>query len=167
MSVIGRFSSRTAQQVLCLLLCVCTWRGPVPVLHNHASLPDAAHRQQHSLTCHVAVEASAVPPGETDWHWHFALWSDIGGTRGCDAEQLTAEADGFVWTSCVRLAGTQTRDLNHLADCFGHVVRSVPHELLSEHVSIPSGVHRSAPSSFLASLRAENPLVTIIGVNLI
>lgn len=151
------------------MLCVCTWRGPVPVLHNHASLADIAHRLQHSLTCHSAASVSAGrthEPGETDWHWHFALWSDIGGTRCGDTQPLAAEADGFVWSSGVRMAGIQAHELSQSAFCRSQAAWLVG-ELLPQHVSVPPAVQRGAPSSFLATLRAESPLVAITGINLI
>ena len=166
MSVIGRFQSRTAHQFLCLLLCVCTWRGPVPVLHNHASLPDAAHQLQHSLTCHDAAIDFSAENISTDWHWHFALWSDIGGSRSCGAEQLAAEADGFVWTSGARMLSTQVRDLHCISLDFGNSAM-LPGEFLPARALVPMGILLSAPSSFLASLRAECPLVAVTGVSLI
>lgn len=154
------------------MLCVCTWRGPVPMLHNHASLADTAHRQQHSRTCHNAVSFSSDEtgetdePGETDWHWHFALWSDIGGTRCGDTQPLAAEADGFVWSSGVRMAAMQAQELSQAAFCRSQAAWIVG-ELLPQHAVVPPAAQRNAPSSFLATLRAESPLVAVIGVSLI
>jgi hypothetical protein len=43
---------RTFQQVLCLLICVCAWRGPVPVLHDHDAVKSSELQTRHAQAFH-------------------------------------------------------------------------------------------------------------------
>jgi hypothetical protein len=54
---------------LLLLLCVATWRGPIPCLHAHAG--HAAHRTH--LGHHLEMYHSGRVAGTLRWHFHFLL----------------------------------------------------------------------------------------------
>ncbi|MEZ6061771.1 MAG: hypothetical protein R3C19_15595 [Planctomycetaceae bacterium] len=64
--------SRTpgTQRLLCLLLCVCAWRGPVPIVHHHESLRNSAVRYaRHIAAFHECPEDGC----DNKWHWHLAM----------------------------------------------------------------------------------------------
>ncbi len=51
---------RTLQQVVCLLICVCAWRGPVPVLHDHHAMTDLELQNRHTQTFHHGQELDEI-----------------------------------------------------------------------------------------------------------
>lgn len=72
------FSSNQAnvlQRLMCLLLCVCSWNGPMPLLHNHESLRLSGLLPQHLSCFHRACKGTE----SSGLHWHFASVRDIYG----------------------------------------------------------------------------------------
>ncbi len=66
------------------LLCLCAWRGPVPVVHCHTiealGLADVDANWQlaeHLSACHACADEG----DETGWHVHFILPSPAGQSR--------------------------------------------------------------------------------------
>lgn len=74
------------QRLVCVLLCICSWRGPVPILHHHDEF--AGHRElreAHLLVFHESGgvrEANGKQPdrdqpdgqqSDGDWHWHIIV----------------------------------------------------------------------------------------------
>ncbi len=63
------------QRLICLLVCMCAWRGPVPVLHQHDLLQaDSENLARHMERFHSCLPGCAEAQwAGNDWHWHFAL----------------------------------------------------------------------------------------------
>lgn len=87
MSAFSFIRARLLQRVLCLLLCVCSWGGPVPILHSHESLRLMGRLDQHLSVYH----RSSLSLDSTGLHWHFASLRDIYGNDGPNGK---SEADG-------------------------------------------------------------------------
>ena len=61
---------RRIQIFLSLLLCVLTWRGPVPMLHHHEEFAgDTAAIQTHEAVFHPGSPGKDLQ----EWHWHFVV----------------------------------------------------------------------------------------------
>lgn len=85
---------------VCVVLAICSWRGPVPVLHHHDQY-SADLRQQHLAIFH---ETSAESAGVCDeWHWHLALPGDADPTQDCSSKNVPA--DVYTLAFCVALDG--------------------------------------------------------------
>jgi hypothetical protein len=102
MSVFCPTRARLLQRVLCLLLCVCSWEGPVPILHTHESLRLSGLLNQH-LLAHHSTSVSVDPAGV---HWHFVLVRDIYGNFSPHGKSEADDSDVAVF-ACV-CAGFQT-----------------------------------------------------------
>jgi hypothetical protein len=87
MSVFSSIRAKLLQRVLCLLLCVCAWDGPVPILHTHDSLRVIGLLNQH-LSSHHCTSVSVHSFG---LHWHFAPIRDI---YGSGLPNSKSESDG-------------------------------------------------------------------------
>ncbi|MCA9036635.1 MAG: hypothetical protein KDA91_15975 [Planctomycetaceae bacterium] len=55
------------QQAFRLMLCLCMWRGPVPMMHHHSHSPES-HAAQ---AAHIRTFHEASPVCFTEWHWHL------------------------------------------------------------------------------------------------
>lgn len=132
MSVFSSTRARLLQRVLCLLLCVCSWEGPVPILHTHESLRLLGLLSQHLTSHHgpsVSVDSSGV-------HWHFALVRDIYGNCSPNGEPETDGSDVAVF-ACV-CAGLQTGQMQA-------VVASVPSTFVPDAGGLCSGTSYCRP----------------------
>ena len=55
------------------LLCLCAWRGPMPIVHNHSFQPQELASNVH-LAAHLASHhAHDIDHGTGGWHVHFVL----------------------------------------------------------------------------------------------
>ncbi len=61
---------RRLHTFVCILLCIGSWRGPVPVIHHHAQY-DSEVRERHEHRFHA--EMTGCCELESDWHWHLAI----------------------------------------------------------------------------------------------
>ncbi len=113
MSVLSPIRARLLQRVLCLLLCVCSWEGPVPILHTHESLRLLGLLNQH-LSSHHCTSVSVDIWGI---HWHFVPVRDIYGAFGPNGEP-EADSSDVACFACV-CAGLQTSQMQA-------IVASVP-----------------------------------------
>jgi len=66
--------------LVCLLLCLLAWRGPIPIVHSHQTGFDGSAVAEHLDRYH---EAGGGTPWE--WHFHVMLWQDI--LPACPTEQ--------------------------------------------------------------------------------
>ncbi|MCA9009368.1 MAG: hypothetical protein KDB01_06460 [Planctomycetaceae bacterium] len=88
---------RSVQQAICLLVCLCAWRGPVPVLHDHAALSDLALQSRHSQKFHDGLCVEAV----IGLHWHLAFPEDITGEQCPGRDESPSELPLFACASAV------------------------------------------------------------------
>ncbi len=93
------------------VLCLCTWRGPVPVVHSHDldahALTENASSSWH-LAEHLALCHSAESEG-TGWHLHF-IWPKP--ASGADDSPV----DPFSWSAL----DATVSDRASLADFIAH-----------------------------------------------
>jgi hypothetical protein len=81
-------------RLVCLLLCLLAWRGPVPMVHSHQVGLEGRTASEHLDRYH---EADVETP--LQWHFHVMLWQDI--SPACPTEQppapesLVAGGPGF------------------------------------------------------------------------
>lgn len=81
MSSLFQHSQLIGRQIFCLLLIVSLWRGPMPVLHDHAMLAQGSGLSRHLLQYHGGPRQGAsesdhsVQPQRI--HWHFARIRDV------------------------------------------------------------------------------------------
>lgn len=161
------------QRLLCGLLCVCSWRGPVPVAHHH----DQLSSRQDMQRSHVAVfHAAAAAPGEAqavqadlnEWHWHFVLPDSLPTDKpGTPAERAVPELLSLA--CCVALHGDLLTS-DSVPHCWSLAAWSLAgadfrQELLTTLPLLQS--HRQRPVSFLASLQASAPTCALTGVAII
>lgn len=108
------------------MLCLCAWRGPVPVVHCHAlEVQGEADAQsswqlaQHMAICHAGEHDHASDSG---WHVHFVVPSKSGDSQGQPelplyipvlAELMTHASD-----SCVD-APVSSQTIDAMADFVG------------------------------------------------
>lgn len=88
---------RSLQQAICLLVCVCAWRGPVPVLHDHAALSDLELQSRHSHVFHDGLQTEAV----VGLHWHLAFPEDVTGEESPARDESTSDLPLFACASAV------------------------------------------------------------------
>ena len=130
MSCAVPWSGRFGRQLFCLLLIGSLWRGPMPVLHDHAQLSAGPGLQRHLLQYHdsrspVSGSAAACP-----LHWHFAPLRDVLDPNA--PPQKTGDDD----ISAFQLADTSIRLVGSLSDWYSS------HAFLS--CGLPTGLQASA-----------------------
>ena len=152
-------NSRTLQQSICLLVCVCAWRGPIPVLHDHQAMSNPELRAQHAQTFHEGRDVDEI----TGLHWHLGFPEDLTGEECPIRDESAPELPLFacsVITSSLESGETETFQLVITAsmDSSFQVI------LVDDHAE-----HRAtnAPRSFLETLLNESPLSAVTGVCLI
>jgi hypothetical protein len=155
--------SRKSCRWLMVLLCLATWRGPIPCVHAHAGHADHQTRLGHHLeTYHSRGQFACT----RSWHFHFLLpWQkfecyDCQDDPEPPLDPLTHEgalvlgsdADGILSAlSCERSSATHV-GIFERPRC----------------VAILSACHGNARcfSSFVESLLLSSPLCTVTGVAL-
>lgn len=74
--------------LVCIVLAICSWRGPVPVLHHHDQY-SAESRLQHLAVFH---ETSAdCAGGCKEWHWHIAIPGSTDSSEGTPSQQVPVD----------------------------------------------------------------------------
>ena len=145
------------RRVFCALLCLLTWRGPIPVLHCHDAQslddPAAAH---HLDTYHVSDDTSS--PG---WHFHLMLWSDATGECPDDDQPRTPHEFAVV---CTCGDGGVVAPREFIED--GLCLRGVDPLTAHPADAVPPGSSPSPQWSFLTSLLTTRPLCAVLGVSL-
>lgn len=68
----------TFRRLLCLMLCIATWRGPVVWLHAHAD-HERSQQADVRLSSHLLRFHQESPPalGAARWHLHIGLLRDL------------------------------------------------------------------------------------------
>lgn len=150
---------RTLQQAVCLLICVCAWRGPVPVLHDHHALADSNLQERHSQAFHDGQQIDEI----AGLHWHLAFPEDVTGEQSPIRDEATAELPLF---ACASAALTFASAESHamlftLSACAADFVSNVV------ILNVAPQQARNELRSFLQSLLSENPLSTVTGVCLV
>ncbi len=145
------------RQLLCALLCVCSWRGPVPMVHHHDQLAEqSVVRRSHLCVFHDDAWSDSC----NDWHWHLVT------PVSAPAENPEA-SETYLIQEFLSLACTASAIADQPSECFpAGVVRSADFggcwtSLDTGSESLPTG---HCPS-FLASLSLSNPLVVLTGVS--
>ena len=66
------------RRLLCLMLCIATWRGPVVWLHSHSD-HEASETADVRLSSHLRRFHHESPPleGSSSWHLHIGLLRDL------------------------------------------------------------------------------------------
>lgn len=150
---------RSLQQIICLLVCVCAWRGPVPMVHDHESRANSQFQHEHSAVFHEGREFAEI----VGMHWHLAFPVDITGEQSPARDEASPELPLFACASATQCCESATSLSMQLT------LRGFDTELESfadiEGVASLPGV--SQPQSFLQILLSELPLSTVTGVCLI
>lgn len=95
------FPSVNRRGLMVCLLCVSTWRGPIPVVHEH-SLEMAALANNLSLARHaLQFHTHEFGHGETDWHLHFVMPEDLLPLGGCNDVCLPENADPSIGCTAI------------------------------------------------------------------
>ncbi len=145
--------------MICLLVCVCAWRGPVPMVHDHEILTNSAFQHEHSATFHEGREFTEI----VGLHWHLAFPVDMTGEESPTRDQASPELPLFACASAAQCCESGTSLSNQLT------LRAFDTELDSAAdiegvASLPDASH---PQSFLQTLLSELPLSAVTGVCLI
>lgn len=142
------------QQVMCLLLCLAAWRGPMPVLHDHATSSNGGQLQEHCLNFHGECDADCH-----GLHFHFAMPRDVYGDSCPDSDETIPEITTFACAT-----GTSTAPMSLFED-----VQSLDAVDASMSVTpqvtavcrLDSPRHQSG--SFLSTLCDSRSLSSVIG----
>ena len=150
---------RTLQQVLCLLICVCAWRGPVPVLHDHDAVKGSEFQTRHAQAFHNGQRIDEV----VGLHWHLGFPEDVTGeecpARDEAAPELTLFACATAATSLeVSAAASFRLELN---------ATNAPYVISAWDEASLSSRGLSAPCAFLQTLLGKLPLSVVTGVCLV
>jgi len=103
-------SGRFGRQIFCLLLIGSLWRGPMPVLHDHAQLSEGTGLQRHLLLYHGSRASASGGARTCPLHWHFAPLRDVLDPNA--PPQKTGDDD----ISAFQLAATSPRPVGSFAD---------------------------------------------------
>ena len=150
---------RAFQQVLCLLICISAWRGPVPVLHDHDAVRSSELQIRHAQTFHDHQQLVEI----VGLHWHLGFPEDITGEKCPARDEATPELPLFACTtaasSCeVSAAASLQAEWTALSATYGITV-SADAPLSSRHAN--------EPCAFLQTLLGELPLSAVTGVCLV
>ena len=150
---------RTLQQAVCLLICVCAWRGPVPVLHDHQALTDSGLQERHVQAFHEGQRIDEI----VGMHWHLAFPEDVTGEQCPVRDEATSELSLFACASAVlTFASAET-------EAMLFTLRVSTEDFVS-NVAILNDAPQQAggePRSFLQTLLSEIPLSALTGVCLV
>lgn len=72
MSLQSQQQHSVSQRAFCILICLMSWDGPMPILHHHG----AGHTEEW-LTSHCRTWHS--DRAESGFHWHLARLKDLDG----------------------------------------------------------------------------------------
>ncbi len=151
---------KTLQQVVCLLICVCAWRGPVPVLHDHHALTtDSALQNRHSRAFHDGRQIDEI----VGLHWHLAFPEDVTGDQYPVRDEATSELPLFACASAAVFFESAEAQAMQCA------LRVCTEDFRSAHVNPPEicSQRTTEPRSFLQTLLSEIPLSSVTGVCLV
>ena len=146
------------QQVLCLLLCMSAWRGPVPMFHHHDALTDPVLLEQHQHAYHGQC-CGCCHEGFTGIHWHFGFPKDLTGKTLLPEDQIPVDIAAFASAS---VNGAQCTDSDLIASVAFHACG-----MLCATDFDSQRFNRSAigeRQNFLASMLTTAPLLSVTGV---
>ncbi len=149
---------RRRQQVLCVLLCFCCWRGPVPVFHHHDFLDETqAVRESHAQVYHHDCDASCCH----EWHWHLITPAAVPG----DQNRGAYLAQDLLSLACtVHMLGDAGEQ--HLAEVSVCTTDSLCHSLAD--FAAPQRLSATcSTASFLSTLLPSARMVAVLGTSLI
>lgn len=127
---------------VCVVLAICSWRGPIPVLHHHDQY-SVDTRQQHLAVFHDASAESATNGDE--WHWHIALPGSPDSSTECPSENVPADVCTLAF--CVALDS-------------GNQSVSIENALLSLMSFQPDGLQAFESDEHTATLALDQQLTT-------
>lgn len=150
---------RTFQQVLCLLICVCAWRGPVPVLHDHDAVKNSELQTRHAQAFHDGQQIQSI----VGLHWHMGFPEDVTGEECPARDEATAELPLFACASAansdqITAATSLQLEFNAL---------NAPQFILVEIDASLRSRSAGQPRAFLQTLLSELPLSAVTGVCLV
>jgi hypothetical protein len=155
-----RFSRR--MRAVALLLCLATWRGPLPWLHEHETdlqaAPGDAALQRHLASYH-AVPAEA----EEGWHLHLLLPF---GRCPCEDSHEDSQSQDPLSLYGTLLTKSASVPASHLAASMSWDLAAAVPAVFAVPATIPTRPPPNRPSSFLASLLLQAPLRALTGVAL-
>lgn len=149
------------RQMLCLLLCACSWRGPVPVMHHHDQMPSQPAVQQS----HLAVfHSDADDTGSADWHWHFVLPQSL--PTDLPDSPATRTVPEFLSLACCFVMGGELLNTATIPEFWKQAVVATEFPLV---LNVRQAADRDPdrPRSFLSSLSTAVPVVALTGVAVI
>lgn len=150
------------QKTFCLLLCVCSWRGPVPVVHHHDQLLDnAGLHQSHLNTFHADEDPEAC----CLWHWHLAM-PDAVPTDSKPSSPASKTAPDLISLACSTVIHGHQLDDGYALSWLVEASAATPAGCVATDHYDPA-VPPDRPGSFLASLSASSPVCALTGVSLI
>lgn len=146
------------QQVLCLLLCMSAWRGPVPMVHHHDALTDPVLLEQHQHTYHAQC-CDCCDEGLTGIHWHFGFPKDLTGKTLIPEDQVPVDTAAF---ASANVNGAQQAECDSVIRIAFHacVVNSAANDLSRQFNRSAIGERHN----FLASMLTTAPLISVTGV---
>jgi hypothetical protein len=150
-------------RLICVLLCLVTWRGPLPWVHEHDA-DELSATADHGLAKHLAV-FHADADDQEGWHWHILLPF---GRCPCQEErqERSPTHDPLSDYGALVIARTPTAAAAHwtalacdeAAAIYGRL--DLPYEAKGGHDP------PQRPASFLSSLLTTAPLRAVTGVAL-
>lgn len=149
---------RTLQQVLCLLICVCAWRGPVPVLHDHDAVMSSEMQTRHAQAFHNGQRIDEI----VGLHWHLGFPEDVTGEKCPARDEATPELPLFACAaaSLYEISAAAAVQLEMNASSALCVVSAGAEASFSSR-----GL--SEPCAFLQTWLSELPLSAVTGVCLV
>ena len=148
------------QRLMCLLLCVCSWNGPIPLLHNHETLRLSGQLPQH-LQCFHRTCGSAETCGV---HWHFASVRDIDGQGDVPSEDPSRRVDEALF-ACAG-TGTRTAGLNYCETAW-RVDASLAGGFASTDVKVKTVLPPRGARTYFGTIQQGVPLRTVTCVYVI
>ncbi|MFO0979478.1 MAG: hypothetical protein U0996_23940 [Planctomycetaceae bacterium] len=138
-------------QVMCLLVCIAAWRGPMPVLHDHASAASSGQLQEHCQNFHGNGSADCC-----GLHFHFALPRDVYGDSCPDSDKTIPEITTFACAAGSCQLQVFADDLTHWVDP-GAMTASIVQDR-QDYREDSSGHHLR---SFLSTLCISRPMSAV------
>ena len=145
---------RTLQQVLCLLICVCAWRGPVPVLHDHDAVRGSELQTRHAQAFHNGQRVDEI----VGLHWHLGFPEDVTGEKCPARDEAVPELTLFACATA-----SNSFELTAVASLQLEFKALSASYLVSAEASLASR-RADEPCAFLQPLLNELPLSAVTGV---
>ena len=146
------------QQVLCLLLCLSAWRGPVPMIHHHDALTDPVLLERHEEKFHA--DFCACNEHQCfGIHWHLGSAKELTGKTLFPEDQLPIDTAAFASLHVSLTHHAESHVMAHSLNVVCDVWST--EDLRTQHARRPA---LDARQGFLMSMLSTSPLVCVTGV---